>query len=35
VWDETARARLSPRQRRLTIPPFSYDANLKEDRRPV
>lgn len=35
VWDDAARARLSPRQWQLTIPPFTYDASQQEDRCPL
>lgn len=35
VWDESARAPLTPRQRRMTTPPFVFDAHARQDRQPL
>ena len=35
VWDEASRARLSDRQRQLTIPPFVFDGRARQKRHQV
>ena len=35
VWDDASRAPLTPRQRRMTTPPFAFDARVREPRQPL